>query len=1129
MSLSPDLPPFSVISSISSVAIPPSVQTQPTPRKAPQVYEALNTWSSPIFIKEKRLPDIFPLKSDLSAFHDEDEEWSSGPPPKKLKFGRKSDQWHFVRRSTSPQADLEFPDTPNSTERPRVFDFGSPVAVQDAPETQATNAEGDLPTFRDIGTKVQGESLGKIDRGSVPQQYVPQQDPGLFGSDAMPQSSPVQPADQEPVTPRVQSFVQDNLMTGTVDSLPDSYPVLNTFSQLPAGSVTTPITLISEQSGDVKDAMRYQEDLLSTKQSQSLELSQSQSLEINSLPATQRIPSGTPEPSLEINIQDSTPLIQPLSLDSIPITPRLQPLPSPGLDLVSPIDRRNSVQFGGYFARSEGTEVRLTSHSQTSNAIDVIKSVQKLEASTTETHDPDDSEGQSVNKRQTTGDTFFNRLLARYDEGTNLNSETVNQPVSSPIPLNDSWKDDHADAQSVLASAIHKSALPIDLTLEAIASKGTSHAQRGLRSDLKEEQDSETADKSEYTPRFRESNDGSEGTSDNDDTISGKWRDATYNPSEELSIRSETGAGSPLLNQYPELVQSGDHSDVQEELPEASNRALNIDAIPQGNEAIPDTYFAEDSHIDRTPSVKAKDENDIEVVDLLGSDSSSISGIPADQHTPEFDNYEDDVLTELEADGLSISRAASLTPHDEMSKSNQETNSIRSTLEIDLHDSHPTETQHQEFYTAPVKIDDFDEENITNLTQHTNDTVEEHNADLIELRDPSPTILETPQKQESLNLKASPDTTRNTRSSQRITRSQSQQIAEANTSDDEMLLEQGKPTPADEDGQVDSTDVAPQGFRTANDYYSTLARLSDFYNNLISLLAVVVASSKPTRSTTGPRDFTQSVYLAAPNSQANNDFTIAQFFRPYSSALPYPLATGSIILLKNFKVQSYKRKMSLLSSSTSAWAVFDQASAANQSEMKVSIAGPPVDFGGAERGIAWGLGKWWTSLNHNTQNKITSAANTAKNQAEAGLEKKAASARKLRKTKSSQPQAHLQTPTRRQTRSSQSQSQDQTSVPNTPSTHAGSPSPTHRRTRSSRHTATTTPAKAHHNLRSGLVYSDNEASQIDELSEPNETNLAADGGSSQGNVKTRAQSKRGAVGSKKPLWHELRDGAVYKD
>ena len=1156
MSLSPDLPPSSVVSSTPSGTILPPVQTQPTPRKAPQVYEDLNAWSSPIFIKEKRLPNIFPLKSDLSAFHEEEDEWSQEPPSKKLKFGRKSDQWHFVRRSASPQADPEFPDIPDSTERPQVFDPVSPLAVQSASETQAADAEGILPAYFDVSTKTQEEILGeKIDQDFVSQPSVPQEDTGPVNSGTVLSSSPTQLADQELATPHVQSFVHDNIMAGTIESPLDSYAALNTFSQLPAKTVTTSITLISRQDEGVKDATHYQEDLLSINQSQSLNLIQSQSLEANSLHAPQDLLSEGSKPHLEINIQGSTPTIHPVSIDSVPNTPRLQPLPSPGLDLVSPIDQRRPAQSGEYFARGEETEMRLISPPQTFSAVPVIQTVQRPETYTAETHSPHDSEEQPVNQPQTTEDTFFNRLLARYDEGTDQNSETVlDQPVSSPIPPSDSWKADHADAQRIPASAIHGSAVPIDLSLEAIASNDTSYNQRGLRSDIEEEQDDEIAKKSENVHRLRESDEESKDTSDNDDTISGKWRDATYNPSEELSVRSEIDADSPLLTQYPDLIQSSNHSEAQKEPLEESSRTLDTNGVLQSNKAIPDTYYIEDSHPDRTLSVKAEDENNIEVVDLLDSDSSSSTPvILADDHTPEPDDDEDDVLTQFKASGHTMPRATSLPPHNEMSELSQGMEFVTSVSENDSHDKHPTDTQHQEFYTAPVEIEETDEENITNLTQLTNETVVEQNVDLTEQQDPSPTILETPQKQGSPDLKAPGATTRNTRSSQRVTRSQSQQIAEAITSEDETLSEQVEPIPAAEYSRVDSTDMAPQGFRTANDYYSTLAMLGDFHNDLTSLLAVVVASSKPIRSTTGPRDFTQSVYLAAPNLQPNNDFTIAQFFRPYSSALPYPLAIGSVILLKNFKVQSYKRKMSLLSTSTSAWAVFDQASAANQSEMKVSIAGPPVDLGGAERGIAWGLGKWWTSLDHDTQNKITSAADSAKNQAEAELEKKAASARKLHETKSSQSQLHIQTPTRRQTRSSQSQSQDQISIPNTPSTHTVTPSPTHRRTRSSQFaaTVTTSPAKAHHNLRSGLVYSDTEASQIDELNESNEANemdpadppsatsqaqkssgrtgSATDNGSSQGNIKTRAQSKRDAVGSERPLWHELRDGAVYKD
>jgi len=78
----------------------------------------------------------------------------------------------------------------------------------------------------------------------------------------------------------------------------------------------------------------------------------------------------------------------------------------------------------------------------------------------------------------------------------------------------------------------------------------------------------------------------------------------------------------------------------------------------------------------------------------------------------------------------------------------------------------------------------------------------------------------------------------------------------------------------------------------------------------------------------------------------------AQIFRPYKTVLP-AVKEGDVILLRNFKVRTFNHSMMLLSTDTSAWAVFD-------GEMdEARVAGPPVEYGLAERSYADSLREWF--------------------------------------------------------------------------------------------------------------------------------------------------------------------------
>ncbi|KAJ9365134.1 hypothetical protein C8Q69DRAFT_516471 [Paecilomyces variotii] len=145
-------------------------------------------------------------------------------------------------------------------------------------------------------------------------------------------------------------------------------------------------------------------------------------------------------------------------------------------------------------------------------------------------------------------------------------------------------------------------------------------------------------------------------------------------------------------------------------------------------------------------------------------------------------------------------------------------------------------------------------------------------------------------------------------------------------------------------------DRKARGFRSAHSYFAPLATLFDLFNSVIDTISVVVETSAVSRSASGPRDYFLTLQLTDPSMAGT--ILPAQIFRPYKTVLP-AVKEGDVILLRNFKVRTFNHSMMLLSTDTSAWAVFD-------GEMdEARVAGPPVEYGLAERSYADSLREWF--------------------------------------------------------------------------------------------------------------------------------------------------------------------------
>lgn len=160
--------------------------------------------------------------------------------------------------------------------------------------------------------------------------------------------------------------------------------------------------------------------------------------------------------------------------------------------------------------------------------------------------------------------------------------------------------------------------------------------------------------------------------------------------------------------------------------------------------------------------------------------------------------------------------------------------------------------------------------------------------------------------------------------------------------------------------------LPPPGFRTNLSYFVPLASLTSHFATSVDILAIALSSTPVTRAASGPRDHNQTLYITDPSSSTlQHSITTTQIFRPNNRCFPL-VEKGDALLLRNFKVQTFQRRPSLLSTKSSAWAVFRKGA-------DVQIRGPPVEFGAEERGFARGLWDWWASIDDSARKRLENA------------------------------------------------------------------------------------------------------------------------------------------------------------
>ena len=152
------------------------------------------------------------------------------------------------------------------------------------------------------------------------------------------------------------------------------------------------------------------------------------------------------------------------------------------------------------------------------------------------------------------------------------------------------------------------------------------------------------------------------------------------------------------------------------------------------------------------------------------------------------------------------------------------------------------------------------------------------------------------------------------------------------------------------------------GVLTSGSYYAPLDSLPEHFSQSVDVIAVAADdSSKPERAKSGPKDHYTILHLIDPSIDSSSKTrTSVQIFRPARQALP-TTQRGDVVILRNFKVQTSKHKWMLLSTDTSAWAVFNPIPNSRKTFDDVTMSGPPLEYDRTETTQVKKLVQWWQS------------------------------------------------------------------------------------------------------------------------------------------------------------------------
>lgn len=120
---------------------------------------------------------------------------------------------------------------------------------------------------------------------------------------------------------------------------------------------------------------------------------------------------------------------------------------------------------------------------------------------------------------------------------------------------------------------------------------------------------------------------------------------------------------------------------------------------------------------------------------------------------------------------------------------------------------------------------------------------------------------------------------------------------------------------------------------------------------------IAVACNAETAKTKGP----DHVWVATA-MQASGRMCRVSIFRPLRRSLPRSL-DGDVIILRNFRVSSFARKLYLKSQEDSSWAIFSRTEA-DPMNLRISMPDAPVEYSTLELEHVGALHAWWTARGH---------------------------------------------------------------------------------------------------------------------------------------------------------------------
>lgn len=212
----------------------------------------------------------------------------------------------------------------------------------------------------------------------------------------------------------------------------------------------------------------------------------------------------------------------------------------------------------------------------------------------------------------------------------------------------------------------------------------------------------------------------------------------------------------------------------------------------------------------------------------------------------------------------------------------------------------------------------------------------------------------SPTREENIPLSSPQDSTFLSSPHQRTEKHQEEHRGE------KSHLRHSPPLPARE-----SLTARENGLLTPLGYYARLSSLHQYFGQLLDVIAVCSTSStKAERAKAGPKDYHTSMHLVDPTCDTDHTLgVLTQVFRPVKKALPVAQA-GDIVILHNFKVHTVGRRFALLSSESSSWSVITFTT--NSDDFNVVTSGPPLEQGSAEADYALSLSHWWDNKHDTT-------------------------------------------------------------------------------------------------------------------------------------------------------------------